>query len=54
MATDNCLQTGMDVLDSLSFKPENLLFDYLTMLAMFLGLRLIAFFALWLRAVTKK
>ena len=54
MLADNCYHDGMDVLDTLSFKPENLLFDYLTMLAMFVGLRLIAFFALWLRAVTKK
>ncbi|KAL7074296.1 hypothetical protein ACQ4LE_006499 [Meloidogyne hapla] len=51
---NTCYMDGMDVLDSLGFEPENITFDYTALISMILGFRLIAFFALWLRAVTKK
>uniref|UniRef100_A0A914M7Y6 ABC transporter domain-containing protein n=1 Tax=Meloidogyne incognita TaxID=6306 RepID=A0A914M7Y6_MELIC len=51
---NTCYLDGMDVLDSLGFEPENIVFDYTALISMILGLRLVAFFALWLRAVTKK
>nr|CAD2168985.1 unnamed protein product [Meloidogyne enterolobii] len=51
---NTCYLNGMDVLDSLGFEPENIIFDYTALISMILGLRLVAFFALWLRAVTKK
>uniref|UniRef100_A0A915LM58 ABC transporter domain-containing protein n=1 Tax=Meloidogyne javanica TaxID=6303 RepID=A0A915LM58_MELJA len=51
---NTCYLDGMDVLDSLGFEPENIVFDYTALISMILGLRLVAFFALWLRAITKK
>uniref|UniRef100_A0A915MPQ0 ABC-2 type transporter transmembrane domain-containing protein n=1 Tax=Meloidogyne javanica TaxID=6303 RepID=A0A915MPQ0_MELJA len=48
---NTCYLDGMDVLDSLGFEPENIVFDYTALISMILGLRLVAFFALWLRAV---
>nr|CAD2182767.1 unnamed protein product [Meloidogyne enterolobii] len=51
---NTCYLDGMDVLDSLGFDPENIIFDYTALISMILGLRLVAFFALWLRAITKK
>ncbi|CAK5059339.1 unnamed protein product [Meloidogyne enterolobii] len=51
---NTCYLNGMDVLDSLGFEPENIIFDYTALISMILGLRLVAFFALWVRAVTKK
>ncbi|KAH7709720.1 Protein WHT-7 a [Aphelenchoides avenae] len=49
-----CYPTGADVLDSLSFRPENLLFNILIMLGMIFVLRFIGFVALYIRANTKK
>uniref|UniRef100_A0A915EME6 ABC transporter domain-containing protein n=1 Tax=Ditylenchus dipsaci TaxID=166011 RepID=A0A915EME6_9BILA len=49
-----CYHTGAEVLESLSFRPSNLVFDYMAMLVMAVVLRLIAFVALVIRASTKK
>uniref|UniRef100_A0A183CHT4 ABC transporter domain-containing protein n=1 Tax=Globodera pallida TaxID=36090 RepID=A0A183CHT4_GLOPA len=50
----NCCSNGTDVLEGLSFNENNLWLDYSIMLGMIIVLRLIAFFALWLRSLVKK
>ena len=50
----NNATTGWEVLHQNNFDEKNMLFDYLAMLSMIIGFRLIAYFALWLRATTKK
>lgn len=49
-----CYHDGTDVLDQFGFEQENLVFDYVVMCTMIFALRLIAYFAIWLRAATEK
>ncbi|KAI1730620.1 ABC-2 type transporter domain-containing protein [Ditylenchus destructor] len=53
-STSTCSHNGQDVLESLSFHPSKLVFDYAAMFAMIVVLRIIAFISLWVRAVTKR
>ncbi|KAL3083748.1 hypothetical protein niasHT_036741 [Heterodera trifolii] len=50
----NCCRNGTDVLEGMSFSENNLWRDYGIMAAMIIVLRLVAFFALWLRSLIKK
>lgn len=45
---------GDEVLESMSFRPQSLIFDYVALAAMIVVLRTLAFFALLIRAVLKR
>ncbi|VDM26186.1 unnamed protein product [Toxocara canis] len=49
-----CLQTGVDVIESLDFKISNLYSDIISLLVMTVVIRIIAFVALYIRASRRK
>ncbi|VDL80233.1 unnamed protein product [Nippostrongylus brasiliensis] len=49
-----CFQNGTDVIRSLSFSPDNMWINLIFIFAMTIGIRLIAFGSLWIRAKLRK
>ena len=50
ISTSRCFSSGQDVIDSLSYSKDRLYFDYIMLIVLTIGFRVMAFIALWIRA----